>query len=315
MQSCKIGIAEKTWLSIDKIITTRYVIGMNALKIKKKTKPGKSGESTQQISLDGSSYSKGVSPTSGGPLSSFYSAGPVLSLKGLIQPKLTIGQPNDRYEQEADRVADQVMRIPEPKGSLGNGHLSLVPRKAGCSECTEETVQTKPLGGQIIPLIQREAATDSPTSPASPPSCIPARGIPNTNCSIYWANSWWLPFAYVNNATCACTATPNVPTANCVRKFLQDRLAATPTWLKAMAYSQKPIELTNPPLYQLFVQTMLTPRIYRDHVDAYRSCCCPSGPAPYPSWIGVTTVPIPSCYLVGASIRYFGSCHGTPGRW
>ena len=28
----------------------------------------------------------------------------------LLQPKLTIGQPNDKYEQEADRVADQVMR-------------------------------------------------------------------------------------------------------------------------------------------------------------------------------------------------------------
>lgn len=86
MQSCKIGIAEKTWLSIDKIITTRYVIGMNALKIKKKTKPGKSGESTQQISLDGSSYSKGVSPTSGGPLSAFYSSGPVLGLKPIVKP-------------------------------------------------------------------------------------------------------------------------------------------------------------------------------------------------------------------------------------
>jgi len=33
---------------------------------------------------------------------------------GLIQAKLTIGAPNDIYEQEADRVADQVMRMPEP---------------------------------------------------------------------------------------------------------------------------------------------------------------------------------------------------------
>jgi hypothetical protein len=31
-----------------------------------------------------------------------------------FQPKLTIGQPNDKYEQEADRVADEVMRMPEP---------------------------------------------------------------------------------------------------------------------------------------------------------------------------------------------------------
>ena len=30
------------------------------------------------------------------------------------QVKLTIGQPGDKYEQEADRVADEVMRMPEP---------------------------------------------------------------------------------------------------------------------------------------------------------------------------------------------------------
>ncbi len=31
-----------------------------------------------------------------------------------IQPKLKIGQPNDKYEQEAERVADEVMRMREP---------------------------------------------------------------------------------------------------------------------------------------------------------------------------------------------------------
>ena len=30
---------------------------------------------------------------------------------GLLQAKLNIGQPNDSYEQEADRVAEQVMRM------------------------------------------------------------------------------------------------------------------------------------------------------------------------------------------------------------
>jgi hypothetical protein len=33
----------------------------------------------------------------------------------VIQTKLTIGQPNDKYEQEADRVADEVMRMSEPE--------------------------------------------------------------------------------------------------------------------------------------------------------------------------------------------------------
>lgn len=31
-----------------------------------------------------------------------------------IQAKLKIGPPNDIYEQQADRVADEVMRMPEP---------------------------------------------------------------------------------------------------------------------------------------------------------------------------------------------------------
>jgi hypothetical protein len=33
---------------------------------------------------------------------------------GVIQAKLKIAQPNDLYEQEADRVAEHVMRMPEP---------------------------------------------------------------------------------------------------------------------------------------------------------------------------------------------------------
>lgn len=33
---------------------------------------------------------------------------------GRLLAKLRIGQPNDRYEQEADRVAEQIMRMPDP---------------------------------------------------------------------------------------------------------------------------------------------------------------------------------------------------------
>ena len=33
---------------------------------------------------------------------------------GTLQAKLQIGQPGDKYEQEADRVTDAVMRMPEP---------------------------------------------------------------------------------------------------------------------------------------------------------------------------------------------------------
>ncbi len=61
------------------------------------------------------------------------------------QAKLTIGQPNDKYEQEADRVADQVMAMPDQK-------LQRQPE----NEDEEETVQTKPLANQITPLSQRQ---------------------------------------------------------------------------------------------------------------------------------------------------------------
>ncbi len=80
-----------------------------------KTK-AKSGDTTHKAETGGSPYARGVSPTSNGPLNSFYSDGPILRLgpHGSIQGKLTLNQPNDRYEREADRV----MRMPEPQGSL-----------------------------------------------------------------------------------------------------------------------------------------------------------------------------------------------------
>jgi hypothetical protein len=62
-----------------------------------------------------------------------------------IQAKLTIGQPGDKYEQEADRVAEQVMRMPEPQ----------VQRQPEEEE-EEELIQTKPLAEQVTPLVQRQ---------------------------------------------------------------------------------------------------------------------------------------------------------------
>ena len=64
-----------------------------------------------------------------------------------VQAKLTINEPGDKYEQEADRVADQVMRMPEPP----------MQRQVGPEEEDEEqTPQAKPLADQITPLVQRQ---------------------------------------------------------------------------------------------------------------------------------------------------------------
>lgn len=71
-----------------------------------------------------------------------------------IQPKLRIGSPNDKYEQEADRIADQVVQGGnQVQQNQQVGHL--VQRK--CTECDEEGLQMKPLSEQVTPLIQTKS--------------------------------------------------------------------------------------------------------------------------------------------------------------
>jgi len=59
-----------------------------------------------------------------------------------IQPKLKLSPPNDKYEREADRVAEQVMRMPVP-----------------CPKCqsNEEALQARPLADQIAPLVRQSS--------------------------------------------------------------------------------------------------------------------------------------------------------------
>ncbi len=64
-----------------------------------------------------------------------------------VQAKLKVNEPADRYEQEADRVADAVMRMSEPYTRV----------QRACSACgEEETLQSRPVAVQITPLIQRQ---------------------------------------------------------------------------------------------------------------------------------------------------------------
>jgi Domain of unknown function (DUF4157)/A nuclease family of the HNH/ENDO VII superfamily with conserved AHH len=65
-----------------------------------------------------------------------------------VQPKLTIGQPNDKYEQEADAMADKVVqRLATP---------DVLTKK-------ETAVQAKPIVTAITPLVQAKCATCEPT--------------------------------------------------------------------------------------------------------------------------------------------------------
>jgi hypothetical protein len=52
------------------------------------------------------------------------------------QPKLTVGAPNDAFEQEADRVADRVMRMPEAEVATTESAPPRVQRL--CAECEAE---------------------------------------------------------------------------------------------------------------------------------------------------------------------------------
>lgn len=101
----------------------------------------------------------------------------------LIQAKLRIGQPNDIYEQEADRVAEQVMRMPE--NSVISGQPSdvskenkfiqikpICPFSNGSSCGEEESIQTKSLSLSITPVVQRQPIEEGEEK------LVQAKGLP-----------------------------------------------------------------------------------------------------------------------------------------
>jgi hypothetical protein len=77
-----------------------------------------------------------------------------------VQAKLTVGAPDDTYEQEADRVAEQVMRMPDPS-------VQRQEEPEAEKIALEETIQAKPLSATITPLVQRQSeAADETLLPA-----------------------------------------------------------------------------------------------------------------------------------------------------
>ncbi|MBI1227587.1 MAG: DUF4157 domain-containing protein [Bacteroidetes bacterium] len=67
-----------------------------------------------------------------------------------VQAKLTVGKPGDKFEQEADSMAEKVVQRPSMPG---------IQRK--CSDCEEkEKVQMKPLVDGITPFVQRKEESE-----------------------------------------------------------------------------------------------------------------------------------------------------------
>jgi len=74
----------------------------------------------------------------------------MLGRSGLaIQPKLVINEPGDAYEQEAYRVAGQVMRMPDPGLSISAAPVDISRKCAACEE-EAKTLQTKPAGSPKV---------------------------------------------------------------------------------------------------------------------------------------------------------------------
>ena len=81
--------------------------------------------------------------------SSFFSFGKdEISSTPFFQPKLTINQPNDPYEQEADDVADKVMRMDQP--FIQTKPVSINSVQRNCVHCEEEErqIQRKEINGE-----------------------------------------------------------------------------------------------------------------------------------------------------------------------
>jgi len=79
-------------------------------------------------------------------------------LPGVIQPKLVVGQVNDPLEHEADRVADQVMRMPADSPAMSSAPPQISRMCAACEE--EDSLQRKSVapvkGGQEAPSLVHE---------------------------------------------------------------------------------------------------------------------------------------------------------------
>jgi Domain of unknown function (DUF4157)/Lysine-specific metallo-endopeptidase len=94
----------------------------------------------------------------------------VRSTTTFIQPKLTVNQPNDPYEREADAMADKVMRMPQQNTffppAFKNITSPVISRK--CSACEEEKkLMRKPLADTITPVIQRSGGEGITTAGAT----------------------------------------------------------------------------------------------------------------------------------------------------
>jgi hypothetical protein len=85
-----------------------------------------------------------------------------------LQAKLTVGAVNDPLEHEADAVADQVMRMPDPAFASRGSPLRISRKCAACEEEAKQTVRTKREGARISEGEAPATVDDVLRSPGEP---------------------------------------------------------------------------------------------------------------------------------------------------
>lgn len=88
--------------------------------------------------------------------------------QGTLQKKLTINQPGDAYEQEADRVADKVMRMADPGTTqplTQPAHSSAGLQRCSCGKSAGTGTQCEECKSQAMQL-QRSSAAEAETAGA-----------------------------------------------------------------------------------------------------------------------------------------------------
>ena len=79
------------------------------------------------------------------------------ALRTMVQPKLAVNRPGDRYEQEADRVAEAVVRMPD----------AVVQRKCTCD--SGQDAPCEHCAAKMAQSVQRKFAAPAPATRGGPP--------------------------------------------------------------------------------------------------------------------------------------------------
>ncbi|MFK7771032.1 MAG: DUF4157 domain-containing protein [Saprospiraceae bacterium] len=88
-----------------------------------------------------------------------------------FQTKLTVGQPGDKYEVEADAVADAVVNQSSIAPSVQNKEISSIQRKGGAEE--EEPLQMKTEEEEPLQLMEEEESLQTKSNTSDPKTASP----------------------------------------------------------------------------------------------------------------------------------------------